>query len=254
LALGLPAAPAAAEHGSWARLTRGPEACIGGDLCGHHGWALELPLDPRAPVLAVRFFAHDDVGNHSRGALRVSIDGELLADHVDVRRRGRVHEIGAPGFAGRVLVLEAATDDEVVIEDVEVLYGGRPYGPAPRSRPAPGPDPGGWRTLTDEAACFGGDLCGHYGWALEMHLGGAPVYGLRIYAHDDVGRRSRGLLRVVLDGRVLADGIDVRKLGGVHELAVPGIRARHLVLEAVSNDEVVVDRVEVLERRRRGRY
>lgn len=248
-ALAAPAAARAAHRSSWTRLASS-SVCIGGARCGNYGDLLELPL-AGAPVEAVRFYAHDDVGRKYKGRLRVSIDGRDLTSYgLDVKRAGSYHELDGYGIPGRYLVFHAATDDEVVIEDVEVLYGGhrrsRHYEPVRRH------DRSGWRRLPRAAGCFGGEICDHYGWALDVQLSGAPVWGVRFYAHDRVGDKTGGRLRISLDGTVLAHDLDVKRAGGVFELDVHGLPGRHLVFEAITHDEVVVDDVEILYGRGHG--
>ena len=46
-----------------------------------------------------------------------------LRHDLDVKRVGGVFEIDVRGLAGSYLVFETLTHDEVVVEDVEVLYG-----------------------------------------------------------------------------------------------------------------------------------
>jgi hypothetical protein len=238
----LAASGVSAEHGRWVRSPRA-EACIGGEICGYHGDSFSLPL-ASGPVSGVRFFAHDDVGRRSRGKLRVSVDGYELADYLDIRRDGEVYELEVRGIEGRYLTFEALGDDEVVIEDIQVLYGGRSR-PARRYPESRGHDLT-WRPVQHGEACFGGEICGHYGYSFEVPLSGAPVYGLRFHAHDDVGDRTRARLRVTLDGYELADYLDVKKVGGVYELEVDGLAGRTLVFEVVGDDEAVVSDVEVL--------
>ncbi len=244
--------PAFAGHrGSWTSIQYS-DVCIGGDRCGGR---LELPLAD-APVVAVRFYAHDDVGNKHRAHLRVSIDGDVIAYDLDIKRDGRVHELDARGYAGRCLVFTPLTNDEAVIEEVEVIYGRRHgYKPDRRDRPyrpaTDGPGYGDWRPVRRAGGCFGGELCGHQGDDLVVRLSGAPLHGVRFYAHDAVGQKSGGRLRVRVDGKVIEYDLDIKRAGGVYELDVPGLRARRLVFETLSHDEVVVEDIEVLSG---GRY
>ena len=106
--------------------------CLGGDLCRYNGEERRVRLKPR-PVREVRFYAHDAVGPQSRGRLRVRLDGELLARELEIPRRGAVLRLDAVGLRGRELIFEVVGSEEVVLEDVEVLYG--PAGSAPWSPP-----------------------------------------------------------------------------------------------------------------------
>lgn len=103
--------------------------CYGGELCAVNGRGAVVRLAPR-PVAAVRFYAHDDVGETHRGRLRVRLDHHLLARELEIPRRGAVFELDAVGLSGHDLHIELLGDDEVVVEDPEVRY-------APPGRPAP---------------------------------------------------------------------------------------------------------------------
>lgn len=242
--LPLLAAPALAGHrGHWTPVQR-HETCIGGQRCGPY--ALELPLSG-APVEAVRFYAHDDVGDKHKARLRISIDGRVIAHGVDVKAAGYAHEIGAYGHSGRYLVIAVETNDEAVIEDVEVLYRGhrgRAYRPA--DGPRHGGGHGGWQPLDRADGCFGGDICGRHGDALVLPLSGAPVRAIRFYAHDAVGQKTGGRLRISIDGHVIAHDLDVKRAGYLHELDIRGLIGRRLIFETIRHDEVVVQDVEVL--------
>ncbi len=241
------AAPADANHRrhGWTSLPC-DNVCIGGGHCSpRYGNALELPLDGR-PVEAVRFYAHDHVGNKHKAKLRVAIDGYELADYLDVKRDGSVFELDAHGLDGRYLLFTAVANDEIVIEDVEVLYGGHrgrhsyrepPYRPAGHRT--------AWRSIRGAGGCFGGEICGDYGSALEVRLSGSPIYGLRFYAHDAVGNKTGGRLRIWIDGAVVEHSLDVKRAGGVYELDLGGVRGHRLVFEATTNDEVVVEDIEI---------
>lgn len=99
--------------------------CYGGALCRANGEGVRVLLASR-PVLAVRFYSHDDVGPGHRARLRVRLDGEILARELDVPRTGRTWTLSAGGLHGRVLRLEILGGEEVVVEDLEVLYGRHP--------------------------------------------------------------------------------------------------------------------------------
>ena len=98
--------------------------CIGGAKCGDHGWQLRIELED-APVTGVRFYTHDDVGDHSRGHLRVRIDGDVVDDDIDVPKDGDTYEYEVDRVRGRYLIFESFAHDEVVVEDIEVQYGHR---------------------------------------------------------------------------------------------------------------------------------
>jgi len=96
--------------------------CLGGAKCGDNGWQRRIPLED-SPVTGVRFYTHDNVGDHSRGHLRVRIDGDVLDDDIDVPKDGDTYEYSVDRVRGRYLIFEAFAHDEVVVEDVEVQYG-----------------------------------------------------------------------------------------------------------------------------------
>jgi hypothetical protein len=98
--------------------------CLGGAKCGEHGWQLRIELED-APVTGVRFYTHDDIGDHSRGHLRVKIDGDVLDDDIDVPKDGDTYEYEVDRVRGRYLIFESFAHDEVVVEDIEVQYGHR---------------------------------------------------------------------------------------------------------------------------------
>ena len=208
--------------------------CIGGSRCGDQGDAIRIPLE-NAPIDGVRFHAHDDVGETSDGHLRVRIDSATLAPDIDVANSGDLYELPAKSLRGRFLILETRTDDEVVIEDLQIRYNGLR---APRERRE-------WRAYPEESGCIGGERCRDQGRTIKIALEDAPIYGIRFHAHDNVGPHTRGHLRVRIDGRRLAQDIDVPRAGEIYNLAVDGLRGRTLTFEALTNEEVVVEDIEV---------
>jgi hypothetical protein len=98
--------------------------CLGGAKCGENGWQLRIRLED-SPVTGVRFYTHDNVGDHSRGHLRVKIDGDVIDDDIDVPKDGDTYEYDVDRVQGRYLIFEAFAHDEVVVEDIEVQYGRR---------------------------------------------------------------------------------------------------------------------------------
>ncbi|MFL6237546.1 MAG: hypothetical protein ACJ76N_30780, partial [Thermoanaerobaculia bacterium] len=87
--------------------------------------------------------------------------------------------------------------------------------------------------------------CGDQGDAIRIPLEDASIWGVRFLAHDNVGPRTRGHLRVRIDRRTLARDIDVLRAGEVYTLQVEGVRGHALIFEAIANDEVVVQDIEV---------
>ncbi len=208
--------------------------CIGGSRCGDQGDSIQIPLE-NAPVEAVRFHAHDDVGDTRDGRLRVRIDAAAVAPDFDVADEGRLYELPVQGRRGRFLILETRTDDEVVVEDVEIRYRGLRK---PREQRE-------WRAYPDGSGCIGGERCRDQGSVIRIKLEDAPVYALRFHAHDQVGPHTRGHLAVRIDRRTLARDIDVPRVGQVYNLMVEGVRGRYLVFEALTTEEVVVEDIEV---------
>jgi hypothetical protein len=98
------------------------QGCIGGAKCGRQE-EIRVRLEDR-PIEAIRFRANDDVGEASRGHLRVEIDGRTIEDDIDVAKSGQVYEIDARGLRGRTLVINSFAHDEVEVDGVEVLYQG----------------------------------------------------------------------------------------------------------------------------------
>ncbi len=208
--------------------------CIGGSRCGDQGDAIRIPLED-ATVLGVRFHAHDDVGESRGGRLRIRIDGFTVAGDLAVAAGGDTYELPVPHRRGRSLVIETRTDEEVVVEDIEIRYGGLQ---APRERRE-------WRAYPDQASCIGGDRCRDEGDDIRIPLEDAPVWGVRFHAQDNIGERTKGHLRVRIDHRTLARDIDVPRDGQIYNLQVDGVRGQYLILEAIAQDEVVVEDVEV---------
>jgi|GEM_PF-5222062 hypothetical protein len=113
---------AVADDGPTWRTYPYASGCYGGELCRGNGQGVTVRLAPR-PVVAVRFYAHDEVGEEHAGRLRVRLDHHLLAREVEISDKGGVIELDGVGLSGRDLRLEVLGDDEVVVEDLEVLYG-----------------------------------------------------------------------------------------------------------------------------------
>jgi hypothetical protein len=240
------------RSGSWSSLSGG--GCIGGSTCKER--RLRLPLEDR-PVIAVRFRAHDQIGTKADGALRVKIDGNTVESHIDVPRKGDTFTLEVDELRGRYLVIEAASDDEVQVSDVAVLYGsmrrqpsrrddyGGPRGGGGGNGPRGGGS-GGWRSYPDAAGCIGGDECGRHGDRITIPLDNAPVLGIRFYAHDAIGTKADGRLTVRIDQTSIGWPIDVQRNGKRHELDVENVYGSKLVIETATDDEVDVKDIEVL--------
>ena len=235
-----------ADDGEWALFNQQP-ICIGGSGCPEK--RLRLPLEDR-PVVAVRFRAHDDIGNKREGVLRVKIDGNTIRDFIAIPRHAELFNLDVDELRGRYLVFEPAKDDEVEISEVAVLYAA-PTGRIPRPRDPDRGGPwrggeGGWRAYPRAAGCIGGDECGRNGNRITIALENAPVLGVRFYAHDAVGQRADGKLRVRIDDTQVGWTIDVLRAGKRHELDVDNVFGTRLVIETASDDEVDIKDVEVL--------
>jgi hypothetical protein len=203
--------------------------CFGGRRCP--GESLELPLD-RGPVTGIRFYAHDNIGDKKKGVIRVRIDGTTIASDIDIKKRGSTHELEVPAITGQMLIFEALTGDEVAIEEVSVRY----------AEPRRVHSAIGWYDHHEVGGCFGG-TCGRD--RMEVQLLGGTVTRVRFDAHDNIGDRTKGRIRIRIDGTILAPSIDIKKAGRHHELEVPAIPGQMLVFEALTNDEVVIDEVSV---------
>ncbi|HEX6099726.1 MAG TPA: hypothetical protein VF432_25655 [Thermoanaerobaculia bacterium] len=214
--------------------------CIGGDGCGRKGDRITIALDD-APILGVRFSAHDAIGQRADGRLRVRIDDEVIDPYIDVQRSGKRHEIEVDNLYGSRLVIEASNDDEVEVKDIEVLYGrggrrGGPRGGGPR---------GGAREITDEGGCIGGNQCGGSRARIRIALYGRPVNNIRFYARDDIGTRAGGELRIRIDDEILEYALDIPREGRTFTIDGKGLEGDYLILEPAEDDEVEVKDVRV---------
>lgn len=106
--------------------------CVGGARCGSRS-EIRIPLGNSA-VHEVRFRAHDNVGDASRGGLRVLIDDQVLGQTVGITEQAGAYRVDARGLRGRHLIFQAATDDEVVVEKIWIGYGPGKAEAARRSR------------------------------------------------------------------------------------------------------------------------
>jgi hypothetical protein len=229
--------------------------CIGGSTCRERRLRVELE---DKPVLAVRFKAHDQISLKAEGVLRLKIDGNTVDDHIDIPRKGEVFTIDVDELSGRYLVFEAATNDEVEISDISVLYSRERRRPRDRDwdRPTPMPrnPPGeGWRSYPRAAMCIGGDECRKNGNRITIALEDAPVLGVRFYAKDDIGTRADGKLSVRIDDTQVGWYIDVQRAGKRHEIDVENVFGQKLIIQTANDDEVDIRDIEVLYGRgRRG--
>ena len=234
--------------GDWAPYPN--EGCIGGSTCADR--RLRVELEDR-PVIAVRFRAHDQIGERAGGVLRVKIDGNTIESHLDIPREGRTFTVDVDELMGRYLVFEPARNDEVHISNIEVLYGSGNFRRLPRDPYRDRDDRGRdrWRSYPSAAGCIGGDECRKNGTRITVPLEDLPVIGVRFYANDGIGQRAEGTLSVRIDNTTIAHLIDVHRNGKRHEIEVENVRGSRLVIETGKDDEVEIKHVEVMYGRER---
>ena len=225
--------------GGWRAYPRAA-GCIGGDECGRHGDRITIALDD-APILGVRFFAQDGIGQRADGKLSVRIDEHVVQSFIDVKREGRRHEVDVDNVYGSRLVIEADNDDEVAIKDIEVLYGrGTRRGGNSDSRPR-----FGGRELTHEGACIGGSQCGGRSARIRIAIDGRPVESLRFYARDDIGERAGGELRIRIDDEILEYALDITREGRTFTIDMKNIAGDYIFIEPAENDEVEIKDIRI---------
>lgn len=233
------------------------QGCIGGSKCPDR--SLRVKLEDR-PVTAIRFHAHDSVGETAGGKLRVRIDGNTLRGSIDIPRAGEMFTIDVDQLTGQYLILEPDENDEVVIDQIAVNYSSGNLRPLPRKfddrdrdRGGSSSSGGGWKSYARDAQCIGGTQCRQNGNRITIALDSEPVLGIRFRAHDNIGNRAEGLLNVRIDDQAIASYVDVKRDGMRHELDVDRVRGSRLVISTANDDEVEVSNIEVLYARDRGR-
>ena len=228
---------------SW---TKYPDSgCIGGSTCGGRHTRLKIAIEPR-PVVGVRFFARDNIGERAGGSLRVKVGDTIVKDDIDVRREGGVITIDVDAVRGNTLTIEPSADDEVQVERIEVLYGTAPRVEPRLRRPETRPGRAGWRQYPEDGRCIGGRECRQNGSRITVVLDDLPVRGIRFHARDDIGARADGRLKVRIDDTVIESYIDVERRGRTHEFDVDDVYGSKLVIETANDDEVDVSDIEVL--------
>jgi hypothetical protein len=231
----------AANAASWRRYSE--RGCIGGAECRQNGKRITIALES-APVIGVRFFAHDNVGQRADGKLSVRVDGDTIANYIDVLRNGKLHEFDVDRLRGDKLVIEAANDDEVEIRDIEVLYADRGIDRDRR-------DDRGRRDDYDrgdrgeEGGCIGGSTCGGRRARITIPLRDRRVRSVSFYAHDNVGNRTMGELRIRIDDDILENDLDIERNGREHTIDGRNRRGRMLIIEPTTDDEVVIKDIRV---------
>ena len=217
--------------------------CIGGADCRQNGNRITIALDDN-PVLGIRFNAHDNVGTRADGKLNVRIDDQSIASYVDVARDGKRHEFDVDHLIGSKLVISTANDDEVVISDVAVLYG-RDEGGRRYDSGGSGRSYGAERETRNSGACIGGNECGGSRAKIRIALHGASVSSVQFFAHDSVGAKAGGELRIRVDNEILRDYLDIPRDGRTFNIDGHHISGDWLIIETASDDEVVVKDIRV---------
>ena len=217
------------------------DGCIGGAECRKNGTRITVALEDR-PILGIRFYAQDGIGTRADGRLEVRIDDQSVASYIDVQRSGRRHELDVDNVWGKRLIIQTASDDEVEVRDVEVLYGrgGRRYG---------GGSGGGgrnWeREIRHEGGCIGGSECGGKRARIRIDLNGRPVSQIRFSAHDEVGAKAGGRLAVRIDDEYLTYSLDITREGRTHTIDGKNTAGDYLYIEPAEDDEVVIRDIRV---------
>ncbi|HEY0139430.1 MAG TPA: hypothetical protein VGF48_00965 [Thermoanaerobaculia bacterium] len=222
------------DRGGWRRYSE--QGCIGGSECKKNGTRITVALED-APVLGIRFYAHDSVGTRADGKLTVRIDDTSVASYVDVARDGKRHELDVDNLRGSRLTISTANDDEVEIRDIEVLYGARRSSSSGNYR--------GDRELRHEGACIGGDECGGRRARIRIPLRDRAVASIRLYARDDIGTRAGGELRIRIDDQILEYALDIPRDGRTFTIDGEGKSGEFLFIEPAEDDEVQVKDIRI---------
>lgn len=206
--------------------------CIGGTDCRKNGKRITIALED-LPVIGVRFHAHDSIGTRADGRLTVRIDDTSVAWYEDIKREGRIHEYDVENVFGTKLIIETASDDEVEVKDIEVLYGRGSRGGR------------GGRELRHEGDCIGGDQCGGRRARIRIAIDGRSVDSLRFYARDDIGTRAGGELRIRIDDEVIQNYLDIPREGKTFTIDGKGIAGDYLIIEPSEDDEVEIKDIRI---------
>src|SRR5215212_604649 len=105
-------------------------------------------------------------------------------------------------------------------------------------------DRGEWNLYNSAGGCIGGSTCKER--RLRVPLEDRPVVAVRFHAHDQIGAKAEGMLRVKIDGNTVRDYIDIPRRGETFTIDVDELRGRYLVLEAANDDEVEIRDIAVL--------
>lgn len=107
-----------------------------------------------------------------------------------------------------------------------------------------------WKA-SSQSGCIGGSTCRER--RLRVELEDKPVLAVRFKAHDQIGTKAEGVLRVKIDGNTVNNHIDIPRKGEVFTIDVDELSGRYLVFEAVNDDEVEISDIAVLYSRERSR-
>jgi hypothetical protein len=102
---------------------------------------------------------------------------------------------------------------------------------------------GEWTPYTDKG-CIGGDNCRRN--RLRVELRDRPVLSVRFHAHDAIGQKAEGVIRVKIDGDVVRGQLDIPRRGETFTIDVDELRGRYLVFEPVNDDEVEITDIAVM--------
>ncbi|HEU4889162.1 MAG TPA: hypothetical protein VFV49_14850 [Thermoanaerobaculia bacterium] len=109
---------------------------------------------------------------------------------------------------------------------------------------------GDWKP-SSQNGCIGGSTCPER--RLRVELEDKPVLAVRFKAHDQIGTKAEGVLRVKIDGNTVNNYIDIPRKGEVFTIDVDELTGRYLVFEAANDDEVQISDISVLYSRERRR-
>lgn len=107
-----------------------------------------------------------------------------------------------------------------------------------------------WKS-SPKSGCIGGSTCPDK--RLRVELDDRPVLAIRFRAHDQIGTKAEGVLRVKIDGNTINGYIDIPRKGETFDIDVDELTGRYLVFEAVNDDEVQISDIAVLYSRERRR-
>jgi len=108
-------------------IARFSDTCLGGNKCsGSNVWERVFSLRQPTFVNSVTIEAHDNIGMKTGGVIAVYADNRLVADNVDIERKGSAYNL-CIGRVVRDFTIRARTDDEVMITALKVF--GKPLAP-----------------------------------------------------------------------------------------------------------------------------